>query len=78
MKGSDGKVQADPENYLHRIGRTGRFGTKGIAISIYNRDCDKQYLDDIMSHYKMTEKLNELKGPEHLKQVLEEVQAADF
>eukprot|EP00352_Strombidinopsis_acuminata_P005443 CAMPEP_0176358866 /NCGR_PEP_ID=MMETSP0126-20121128/15893_1 /TAXON_ID=141414 ORGANISM="Strombidinopsis acuminatum, Strain SPMC142" /NCGR_SAMPLE_ID=MMETSP0126 /ASSEMBLY_ACC=CAM_ASM_000229 /LENGTH=99 /DNA_ID=CAMNT_0017713285 /DNA_START=960 /DNA_END=1259 /DNA_ORIENTATION=+ len=53
MKGADGKVIADPENYLHRIGRTGRFGTKGIAISIYNRDVDKQYLDDIMTHYNM-------------------------
>jgi len=34
----------DAENYLHRIGRTGRFGTKGIAITIYDRDDDRQYL----------------------------------
>mmetsp|Transcript_19870 Transcript_19870/g.14310 ORF Transcript_19870/g.14310 Transcript_19870/m.14310 type:complete len:141 (-) Transcript_19870:134-556(-) len=60
MKDSHNKVVADPENYLHRIGRTGRFGTKGIAISIYNRDVDKQYLDDIMNHYNMSSKLKEL------------------
>jgi len=35
----------DCETYLHRIGRTGRFGSKGIAISIYDRDEDKTYLD---------------------------------
>lgn len=30
--------QPDPETYLHRIGRTGRFGRKGVAINfIHNR-----------------------------------------
>ena len=32
---------ADAENYLHRIGRTGRFGTNGVALTIYDRDVDK-------------------------------------
>ena len=41
----------DPENYLHRIGRTGRFGTQGIAVSIYDRDEDAQYLQQILDHY---------------------------
>ena len=34
----------DAENYLHRIGRAGRFGVQGIALTIYDRDEDKQYL----------------------------------
>ena len=37
----EGKSIADPEIYLHRIGRTGRFGANGIALTIYDRDIDK-------------------------------------
>ena len=41
-----GKAQiGDAETYLHRIGRTGRFGTQGVAITIYDRDLDKEYFD---------------------------------
>jgi superfamily II DNA/RNA helicase len=41
----DDKLVADPATYLHRIGRTGRFGVKGIAVTIYDRDIDKEFLD---------------------------------
>ena len=44
MKGSDDKICGDAENYLHRIGRTGRFGEKGIAITIFDREVDQEYL----------------------------------
>ena len=34
---------ADPETYLHRIGRTGRFGRVGVAISfVYNKQSWEQ------------------------------------
>ena len=26
--------EADPDTYLHRIGRTGRFGRRGVAINL--------------------------------------------
>ncbi|KAM1040140.1 hypothetical protein ACFX2I_029383 [Malus domestica] len=29
-----------PENYLHRIGRSGRFGRKGVAINFVTRDSE--------------------------------------
>ncbi|MCL2838218.1 MAG: DEAD/DEAH box helicase [Oscillospiraceae bacterium] len=36
----------EPETYVHRIGRTGRAGLSGIAISFCNFD-EKEYLKDI-------------------------------
>jgi ATP-dependent RNA helicase DDX19/DBP5 len=30
--------KADPVTYLHRIGRTGRFGSNGIALTLYDRE----------------------------------------
>ena len=49
-----------PEDYVHRIGRTGRAGAKGEAISLVCID-EKQYLKDI-------EKLVNLKIPSKIKQ----------
>lgn len=65
----------DAENYLHRIGRTGRFGTKGIAITIYDRDEDRQYLQQILDHYQMNDKMSTLESPEQLRSLLEEIRA---
>ncbi len=39
------------ETYLHRIGRTGRFGKKGIAISLVDSARDQQALQQIESFY---------------------------
>ena len=61
----------DSENYLHRIGRTGRFGTQGIAITIYDRDEDRQYLQQILDEYAMNDKMNVLESPEQLRTLLE-------
>jgi len=38
------------ENYIHRIGRGGRFGRKGVAINFVTED-DKRTLKDIESFY---------------------------
>lgn len=35
------------EDYIHRIGRTGRRGKTGIATSFVNRDCDELFLLDL-------------------------------
>lgn len=39
-------IPQDAESFIHRIGRTGRAGTKGLAITFYSTD-DRQTLDMI-------------------------------
>ncbi|RRT36623.1 hypothetical protein B296_00038052 [Ensete ventricosum] len=34
-------LPTQPENYLHRIGRSGRFGRKGVAINFVTRDDER-------------------------------------
>ncbi|KDD74664.1 DEAD/DEAH box helicase [Helicosporidium sp. ATCC 50920] len=40
----------NPENYLHRIGRSGRFGRKGVAINFVSKE-DESLLNDIQKFY---------------------------
>ena len=46
--GFKGARKGDPETYLHRIGRAGRFGAKGIAITLLEREEDQTYFDQII------------------------------
>lgn len=39
-----GKIVPDYENYLHRIGRAGRFGVPGLALTIFDRELDEEML----------------------------------
>merc|ERR1712176_160507 len=39
------------ENYIHRIGRSGRFGRKGVAINFLSEN-DVRYLRDIEQFYQ--------------------------
>ena len=41
------------ENYIHRIGRTGRFGRKGVALNFIT-DKDESLLNDIEQFYNTT------------------------
>ncbi|TMS09535.1 Eukaryotic initiation factor 4A-II [Larimichthys crocea] len=41
------------ENYIHRIGRGGRFGRKGVAINFVTEE-DKRILRDIETFYNTT------------------------
>lgn len=40
--------------YLHRIGRSGRFGRRGLAISFVAGDKDAAHLNDIAKTYSTT------------------------
>ena len=41
------------ENYIHRIGRSGRYGKKGVAINLVHGD-EKNMMKDIEKHYSTT------------------------
>jgi ATP-dependent RNA helicase DDX19/DBP5 len=62
----NGQRSGDAETYLHRIGRAGRFGTKGIAITLIDRDEDKDYFEEIIDHFGMKDKVTVLENAEHL------------
>jgi len=43
----------DSNEYLHRVGRAGRFGTKGLAITFVSDDKDKEILADVQSRFEV-------------------------
>lgn len=54
-------IPADAESYVHRIGRTGRAGLEGFAITLYTSD-DRQTLDMIEDELGIRiEKMQQLK-----------------
>lgn len=55
----DGKP--DPSTYLHRIGRTGRFGRVGIAVSFIHDKESYDVLNSIMEYFEDTVPLYQLK-----------------
>ena len=65
---------ADHTTYLHRVGRTGRFGFSGIAINLLHDSDDLRVMKDI--EQKLGEKavIRSLKNDESLPQRLEEEQ----
>jgi len=41
----------DPTTYIHRIGRSGRFGRKGVAINFVHNQFTKMALGEIAEYY---------------------------
>jgi len=46
------------DQYLHRVGRSGRFGTKGLAISFISKPEDVKVLEEVQSRFEV--QINEL------------------
>lgn len=70
-KDSNNGIKADCETYLHRVGRTGRFGDHGIALNFISDESQQEIHKQIVEFYKMKmteikigeiEKLNDLLG----------------
>jgi len=41
------------DTYLHRVGRSGRFGTKGLAISFVSSSDDSKILENVQSRFEV-------------------------
>jgi len=54
----------DYETYLHRIGRTGRFGKKGTAINLVSDMPNKQLLAQIEQHFSPNKEMIQLCKPD--------------
>ncbi|KAL1888166.1 Suppressor of the cold-sensitive snRNP biogenesis mutant brr1-1 [Ceratocystis pirilliformis] len=46
-------LPADADSYLHRVGRAGRFGTKGLAISFVSSEEDREVLKAIEKRFEV-------------------------
>ena len=43
----------EADSYLHRVGRAGRFGTKGLAITFIASDEDSEVLNNVQSRFEV-------------------------
>jgi ATP-dependent RNA helicase UAP56/SUB2 len=43
----------DADSYLHRVGRAGRFGTKGLSISFVSTTEDEEVLQSIEKRFEV-------------------------
>lgn len=46
-------MSSTPDSYLHRVGRAGRFGTKGLAISFISSEADSEVLQGVQSRFEV-------------------------
>jgi ATP-dependent RNA helicase DDX19/DBP5 len=65
----------DYANYIHRVGRTGRFGTDGVAVTLVSSE-DEVYddlVDQIQDYYNIT--IEKLESIDQLKTILQEMRS---
>merc|ERR1712124_230732 len=46
-------MPGDSDSYLHRVGRAGRFGTKGLALSFCSSEEDAEVLKKVQSRFEV-------------------------
>ncbi|XP_037942665.1 DEAD-box helicase Dbp80-like [Teleopsis dalmanni] len=65
----DSKGNADCETYLHRIGRTGRFGKSGIAINLIENEKAMAVCDTIKHHFKKNIQLLDAENSDEIEKI---------
>jgi ATP-dependent RNA helicase UAP56/SUB2 len=50
---ADESKEPPADQYLHRVGRAGRFGTKGLAISFISSEEDEKALKDVQARFEV-------------------------
>lgn len=68
----DRSGHADPETYLHRVGRTGRFGRKGIALNFVYDRWSRTLLQEIEQYYGDRCRIVGVSSVEELVSILED------
>ena len=61
----------DFANFMHRVGRTGRFGTDGVSLSFYTDETFEDLLDQIEKYYEI--KIEKIDTLNDLKLILEQM-----
>lgn len=69
---TDQHGRADPETYLHRIGRTGRFGRTGVSVNFIHDDKSMEVMRVIAQMYS----INMIPLPEDIDEAEEAIEKA--
>jgi ATP-dependent RNA helicase DDX19/DBP5 len=48
-----GWKEPDYANFMHRTGRTGRYGTDGLSVTLMQEETDSSLMEDIAKYYQM-------------------------
>ena len=51
LKVSSKPTASGSDTYLHRVGRAGRFGTKGLALTFISTDEDQEVLKKVQARF---------------------------
>lgn len=71
-----GFYHPDYANFMHRVGRTGRFGTDGLAVTMHSNETEEEAIDRIGKHYEI--EILPLKSFDDLVKVLTEMRGNLF
>lgn len=71
-----GFYHPDFANFMHRVGRTGRFGTDGLALTMTSNETEDEAVDRIAKHYEI--EIKTLKSFDDLMQIMVEMRGSLF